>query len=183
MENGVRLLSSILLCGILTACTPDPESNLANEPPPLMQRLRMEEWSFVLGDYPPKILVVDYWATWCGPCIERFPRMVEMSEQYAEQGVAFVSFNLDEPEDPFAESQAEDFLLEMEANFDHYATADNVFDTMEFLGLQSIPAVSIYDRSGVEAIRLTGEDPSDVFDDTDVEQAILEILEEQELPY
>lgn len=169
---GATLLVLLAACGQEVE-TPEPDQ------PSIMKKVALEDWDWQLQEYPPNILVVDYWATWCAPCIDRFPRMVEMSEQYAEQGVTLISYNLDEPQDDFAIARADEFLLSMEAGFEHFATADNVFDTMNYLGLQSIPAVSIYDRSGVEVTRLTGEDPGELFDDADVEQAILNILAEQ----
>ncbi len=42
--------------------------------------------------------VVNFWATWCGPCREEMPRLQKLSESYAGQGVRFVAISLDEPE-------------------------------------------------------------------------------------
>ena len=178
------VLAGLLLVQ-LAGCSQEESAQTADTQltEPLMQRVSLDEWEYQLAEYPPNILVVDYWATWCAPCIERFPYMVEMAERYAEQGVTFVSYNLDEPDDEFSELQAEDFLLAMDAGFEHFATSVNVFDTMKWLGLESIPAVSIYDRSGVEATRLTGDLFSgQVFDETAVETAILAVLKDQPLP-
>lgn len=173
-----NLLLSSSLIALLSACSQETETTEPTQPS-VMQKITIEDWDWQLQEYPPNILVVDYWATWCAPCIERFPRMVEMAAQYADQGVTFASYNLDEPQDDFAIARAEEFLLSMEASFEHFATANNVFDTMEYLGLESVPAVSIYDRTGLEVTRLTGEATEEVFDDTDVEQAILTVLAEQ----
>jgi thiol-disulfide isomerase/thioredoxin len=166
-----------LVAILLTGCSAEPESSPPNQS--VLVPMSMDEWTLQLGDYPPDILVVDFWASWCAPCIERFPRMVEMAAQYANQGVSFVSFNLDDPGDPIAMANVEDFLQAMEAPFDHFSLVGNVVEAMTYLGLQSIPAVSIYDRNGVEITRLTGEDPGELFDDEDVENALLATLAAQ----
>src|SRR5262245_40794760 len=44
-----------------------------------------------------KVVVVDCWATWCVPCRKAFPKTVELSKTYAEQGVVVVSLSFDEP--------------------------------------------------------------------------------------
>ena len=43
-----------------------------------------------------KLTLVDAWATWCGPCKENFPHVVEMHEKYAGKGLAVVSLSLDD---------------------------------------------------------------------------------------
>ena len=42
-----------------------------------------------LGDYQGRIVVLNFWATWCGPCKEELPRLGKMADQYAAQNVAF----------------------------------------------------------------------------------------------
>ncbi len=172
-----------LLSLMLLACSPAPDTAPEPAAEPLMQPILLEDWQLKLGDYPPNILVVDYWASWCAPCLERFPRMVEMAAQYAEQGVTFVSFNLDDPSDPIAQLQAEEFLQTMVAPFEHLRIHTSVFAAMAWLGVQSIPAVSFYDRSGVEAVRLEGIGAEgEVFGNADVEAAIQQLLATQTPP-
>lgn len=56
-----------------------------------------------------RFTVIDFWATWCGPCIQSIPELVEMSSDLYEQGVHFVGINVDSPRNlakvkPFARS-------------------------------------------------------------------------------
>ncbi len=169
-----------LLMGLLLGCSAgDNQPTDTDQPPIQMSPILMEDWDAKLAEYPPRILVVDYWATWCVPCIERFPHMVEMAERYTDQGVAFMSLNLDDPTDLFAFEYATDFLNDMNARFEHLAIEENMFKVMEFLGLYSVPAVSIYDRNGIEVARLTGDDPNNQFDEADLERVIEDLLKEQ----
>lgn len=48
-----------------------------------------------LGDWQGKILVVNYWATWCPPCLEEIPAFVRLNRRYADAGVQFVGISID----------------------------------------------------------------------------------------
>src|SRR5690348_1253390 len=49
-----------------------------------------------LSEQQGKVVVLNFWATWCGPCKEEIPRLGRMSEQYAGQNVIFVLASIDE---------------------------------------------------------------------------------------
>lgn len=134
----------------------------------------IDEWQDRMIAVEGQVTVIDFWATWCVPCIERFPHMVELSHEYPN--VRFISVNLDDPGDPEAYIEALDFLEAMRADFEHYHITDSMFDSFGFFNLRSIPAVAILDQSGDQAVRLSGDDPNNQFDETDIENAIEELL-------
>jgi thiol-disulfide isomerase/thioredoxin len=53
---------------------------------------------FRLKDMRGKILILDFWATWCGPCIRSIPTLIDVSKEYKDAGVELVLVNLEEPE-------------------------------------------------------------------------------------
>lgn len=134
------------------------------------------QWRDRLAGYPPDIVVVDFWATWCSSCVERFPKMVDLYRRYHRQGVRFVSMLLEDRADTDAIARAKPFLIKNEARFENYYMDAKLLDSFEKLGLIGIPAVIIYDRQHRERFRLTGDNPNKQFDEDDVAEAIVELM-------
>ncbi|MGD9264652.1 MAG: TlpA disulfide reductase family protein, partial [Lysobacterales bacterium] len=141
-----------------------------------LQPISFTEWDAVLENLRGSIVVVDYWASWCPPCIERFPHMVEMHHRYADRGVQFISLNLDEKGDTDALDWCNDFLARVKAEFPNYHVEENMTAAFERLDLLGLPVVRIYAPDGSEAYKLTGDNPYQQFTEQDVEDAILELL-------
>ena len=140
--------------------------------------LTYDEWNSKLASLKPDIVMVDFWATWCAPCLKRFPHLVQLHEKYSNSGVRVVSMCLDDRDDPDSVEAARDFLVTQEAKFDNFLMNENMLDAFEKLDLLGIPAVFIYDRTGKMRYRLTGDDPNHQFSDKDVETSIAELLSE-----
>jgi thiol-disulfide isomerase/thioredoxin len=135
-----------------------------------------EQWQQALAAHRGEIVVVDFWATWCLPCLERFPRMVELAERHAGDGVTFIAFALDDVDDAGAMRQAEAFVREQGGRIEHYVTSQEIPVAFDKLGLLGIPAVHLYDRGGNLAVKLTADDPNAQFTDEDVARAIAELV-------
>jgi len=138
-----------------------------------------EQWQQELAALEGRIVVVDMWATWCVPCVERFPKMVELFHDYSPRGVTFVSICLDDREDTEAVAYARKFLRQQKAIFANYLMDEIVTEGFVKLDLLGIPAVYVYAPDGERRYRLTADDPYDQFTDEDVERAIQELLAEQ----
>jgi cytochrome c biogenesis protein CcmG/thiol:disulfide interchange protein DsbE len=65
-----------------------------------------------LSDYRGKLVYLDFWASWCGPCKRSFPWMNQMQTQFGAQGLQVVAVNLDRKR-----SEADAFLAVTPANF------------------------------------------------------------------
>lgn len=169
-----RLAAAVAIAVLLHP--PTLRTSSAEEP--LLEPVSHAEWLQALAAHRGELVVVDFWATWCLPCLERFPAMVELAERYGDEGVTFIALSLDDRGDAGAMRQAERFVREQGGPIEHYVTSEVIPDAFEQLDLLGLPAVKIYARDGTLARTLDSDDPNDQFTEADVEAAIGELLGE-----
>ncbi|MEM9058168.1 MAG: TlpA disulfide reductase family protein, partial [Pseudomonadota bacterium] len=181
MKPHLRCGGLIAAVALLAACGGEPAEQAAGgagaevDATPLeiaLEPVNHVQWARRLEDFRPAIVVVDMWATWCAPCIERFPKMVALNDKYASEGVVIVGMSLEDRDDAGALEGAEAFLERQGAYFPNFLMDENILDSFDKLDILGIPAVDIYDRSGERRYRLTGDDPNNQFTDADIEAAI-----------
>lgn len=94
-----------------------------------------------LSDYKGKIVYLDFWASWCGPCKQSFPWMNTLQSRYASQGLKIVAVNLD-----VNSADGRRFLDAVPAMF------DIAFDPKGTLGrsyaVKGMPTSLLIDRDG-----------------------------------
>ena len=108
-----------------------------------------------LRDLRGKVVVVDFWATWCGPCRELMPHIQKMHEQLAAKGLAILGLDVGEDAATvakFAKQQSYTFPLLLDAE---PQIASRYF-------VQSYPTTFVIDRAGRIAFRGTAGNPTDL---------------------
>lgn len=103
--------------------------------------LTQERLEGTLPDLKGKVVLVDFWASWCGPCKASFPALKEIHEKYAAQGFTVLAVSIDESKDDmlgFLKKNAVPFM----------AVRDAKGTLAEKLDIQSIPTSFLLDRSG-----------------------------------
>ena len=173
MAAGFCRAAGIGLYGVLLGCALRP-----NSPAVTLRPVHFDQWKQELTSLRGAIVVVEVWATWCAPCIERFPHMVDLSRHYENRGVTFISMNVDNREDKVAVEAARQFLLKQRAIFRNYSMDENILDAFQDLGVQGIPAVFMYDRTGRQRYFLNADDPNRQFTTRDVEDALATLVSE-----
>ncbi len=176
--------------------TPEPEPAPDPEPEPLaaestsdimMSPVSLEDFKDKIAEGDAKYTLVDCWATWCGPCKENFPHVLEMHEKYGDKGlkVASLSFDKGTGDADFDAKQvaaAHAFLGEINAGdiSNYVLEVENIGDAFEAFDITTIPAVFVYDAEGNEVKRYTWDDPNDQFTYEQVEKEVSEMLGNEE---
>jgi len=104
-------------------------------------------------DYPDQVVLLDFWASWCGPCRQSFPWMNAMQTRYGKSGLKVVAINLDsEPE------LAAEFLQEIPAQFT--VLFDQSGQSATQMGVEGMPMSYLFDRKGKLVHRMIGFSPA-----------------------
>lgn len=93
-------------------------------------------------EWQGKILVINFWATWCPPCREEMPLFVSLQKRYAAQGVQFIAIAIDEP------GLVRDFYDVYSINFPTMIGGADAIKLANTLGnkFDSLPFTAIFDR-------------------------------------
>ena len=105
-----------------------------------------------LERYAGKVVLLDFWASWCAPCAQSFPWMAEMLEKHGPEGLIVVAVGLDE--DPEAATR---FLRDHPLPFEHVSDPSGKI-ALAF-GVQAMPTSILFDRQGRPAFVHTGFHP------------------------
>jgi thiol-disulfide isomerase/thioredoxin len=96
----------------------------------------------LLNNYNARVIVLDYWASWCGPCIEGMPHLAKLSEQYDKTKVAFLFFSLDK-----TKSDWENGLKKAGVVGNHYLVNKHFTSALaQYLEIKSIPRYIIINK-------------------------------------
>ncbi len=144
----MRLVAPLAIVLFLAACMPGCSDRGAGHPllgqkAPAFSAPMLDESSFELAQHLDRnVIILDFWATWCGPCVRALPIIADVAASYKDQGVEFFAVNLgDEPE------ADREFLAE------HKLTVPVVLDRDGRIGdlyrAEAIPQTVIIGKDGV----------------------------------
>jgi thiol-disulfide isomerase/thioredoxin len=88
-----------------------------------------------------KVVMVDFWASWCGPCAESFPAMDELQKKYGPQGLVIIAVNVDEKK-----ADMEAFLKKRKISFT--VVRDATQKLVEQTGIPTMPSSFLMDADG-----------------------------------
>ena len=97
---------------------------------------------FPWESYRGKVVIVDFWATWCGPCRKEMPHMKELYERLHAKGLEVVGVSLDQDEGALA-----DYLAENQIPWETLA-GDGVQELAKKYGVRGIPSLMLVDKQG-----------------------------------
>jgi len=97
-----------------------------------------------ISEWDGKVIAINFWATWCPPCIREIPEFIELQHRYEEQGLQFIGIALQRPE------EVTEFMREKGMNYPVLAGEMAVIKIAESYGndMGVLPYTVIIDREG-----------------------------------
>jgi thiol-disulfide isomerase/thioredoxin len=97
-----------------------------------------------LGQWEGKVLLINFWATWCSPCREEVPHLIEAQKRYSEKGVEIIGIAIDTSE------RVEPFSRKMGINYSIFLEEERGVTLSKRLGNRAgvLPFTAIIDREG-----------------------------------
>ncbi len=146
MSRGM-IVPAILLSLALAACTSKPtpaasNSNTDRKPAPNFALKDADGRTVQLSDYKGKVVLLNFWATWCGPCKLEIPWFMEFERKYKDKGFAVVGVSMDED----GWNAVKPFLSEVGVNYRVLLGDDQV--AQRYGGVESLPTSFVIDREG-----------------------------------
>jgi thiol-disulfide isomerase/thioredoxin len=135
-----------------------------NEPVSDLQLESIEGRHLKLSDLKGKVVLIDFWATWCGPCVQEMPALKKLHQKYKEKGLEIVAVSIDDDS-----SKVRPFATENKLNF----LVVHSPALGEQLRATPIPTTLFIDKRGNLRYRKTGFEEGD---EREIEIVIMELL-------
>ncbi|WP_254512456.1 TlpA family protein disulfide reductase [Anatilimnocola floriformis] len=104
------------------------------------------ELAAMIAAHKGKVVFVDYWATWCEPCVEFFPHTVETHDKYQGQGLTTIAVSFDAASE---EEKVRRFLAKERVGFENLICSyDPGTEAFEKFGIDLVPHFRLYDKQG-----------------------------------
>lgn len=136
-----------------------PQSSAMNQPveAPDFKVTTLEGDPLNLSDLRGKTVLLNFWATWCGPCIAEIPDLIKLQEELGTEEFAVVGLSMDMIE----ASIVQEFVESMEINYPIAIDEGEIAD--EFGGVFSLPTTFVIDKEGTIKQRTIGIFPAEAY--------------------
>ena len=120
-----------------------------------------------LARHRGQVMVVNFWATWCAPCIEEMPGFVRLQEKYRERGVVFVGVAIDDPD------AVAPFMRNLGVNYPVLTAEAAGYELLKAAGDSKgvMPYTLLIDRHGAVAQTRSG-----IYRESELDQALAALM-------
>lgn len=157
----MKQLITVLLLGLSLAMasfgqSSAPRAELLN--PKTVEAISADEFRQLIAHQRGNVVLVNFWATWCAPCIKEIPEIIRLQEKYKERGLRVIAVSMDEPEEleanvrPFVAKRFPGFVSYLCKESDHDKFASVVDPTWA----EILPTNFLIDRNGKLKAALMG---------------------------
>ena len=111
------------------------------------------------ADLRGKVVLIDFWATWCQPCKKEMPGYQKLFDRYGPQGFVVIGFKFDtmqDTEDPIR------FARKIGVHYPLAVASDDL--KLKFGGIEGLPTTMLYDRQGILRTKIIGFECTDSFE-------------------
>lgn len=150
--SDLRIIGSVLLAGAVCGAAlvfaqsrtarPETAAGAKAAPAPGWKLQDLDGKTISSTDLKGKVVILDFWATWCGPCRAEIPGLINLQKRYGKQGLAVIGVSVDQA----ASSEVKQFAQKAGVNYPVVLADDNTLRA--FGGIEAIPTTFIIDREG-----------------------------------
>ena len=152
----------IVAIAVLAGCRPGGDGSLRSKSPDQVKLVRGDAKALeeLVAAHKGEVVLVDYWATWCGPCVENFPHTVELAKKSRQHGLATIAVNFDLLED---EPKVREFLAKAGADFENLISQHDSIGQKTWVDFEigPLPEYRLYDRQGKLSQKWEGMAPGE----------------------
>lgn len=154
--SGLALLAAVAVTRESSAAA--VKSSNASTPAPSWELTDLAGKTVRSADLKGKVVILNFWATWCGPCRAEIPDFIALQKQYGSQGLVIVGASVDQA----GPEVVKKFVQQQGMNYP-VAVADSKMQDA-FGGIEAIPTTFVIDRQGNIVGRHVGLTPKEDFE-------------------
>ncbi len=145
------------------------------EPAPDFEGVSLDGRTVKLSKLKGKVVLLDFWATWCGPCVGALPHLREWDHEYQSRGLEIIGITqVDRADDPSEKAKLRQFAASQGLEYTLVATSS--YNTHRDYRVSGIPHVVLIDRKGSVREVVVGGGPSNA---NKIENGIKTLLAER----
>lgn len=145
-----RISIGLALTVLLVAAHAQAPKPLLNRPSPAFSRVDLQHTHVSLAQYRGKVVLLNFWATWCAPCQLEMPQFIAWQKQYGGEGLQIVGISMDDDDAP-----VRSFVQKLAVNYP-VVMGDAALGE-RYGGVLGLPVTFLIDRKGVIRARFEGE--------------------------
>ena len=143
-HNAIIAFAALLLTPCLTSKGAEPQRA------PEWQLQSVEGKTVKLSDFKGKVVLLNFWATWCPPCRAEIPDLISLQQQYSPQGLVVIGVAMDQG----GATVVKPFLKKMDVNYPVVLGDQKIAQL--YGGIEVVPTTFVIDRRGQLVNQLRG---------------------------